>query len=378
MSDAPDARGPKEVSALQKHPCPECGGESVWNPAKQSLVCPYCGAIVPGELKTDGGAIAEHDLAATLRSVPTEGRGWKTEKISVKCQSCNAISVFDPGRVAQRCDFCGSPSIVPYQETKDPISPESLLPIKWAEPQVRDSLRAWYRTRWFAPTRLKNGALTDTLQGVYLPYWTFDAKAHSDWTAESGYYYYEDESYRDTNGNLQTRKVQRTRWEPSAGNVDNFFDDELVCGSVGVNRELLRKIEPFPTTKELVPYDAGYIRGWIVERYQLDLGLAAQRSEALMDSEMQALCARQVPGDTHRNLSVSTSYSDRTFKHVLLPIWLVAYTYGSRSFQVLVNGYTGAIAGQRPYSWIKITLFVIAVLAGLAIVTVIGLIANHS
>ena len=97
-----------------------------------------------------------------------------------------------------------------------------------------------------------------------------------------------------------------------------------------------------------------------------------------MDSEMQALCARQVPGDTHRNLSVSTSYSDRTFKHVLLPIWLVAYTYGSRSFQVLVNGYTGVIAGQRPYSWIKITLFVIAVLAGLAIVTVIGIIANRS
>ena len=374
MSEAPDPRRPTEVSALLKHPCPECGGESVWNPAKQSLVCPYCGAIVPGELKTDGSSIAEHDLAAALRNVPAAGRGWKAEKISVKCQSCNAISVFDPGRAAQRCDFCGSPSIVPYTETKDPISPESLLPIKWTETQVRDSLRGWYGTRWFAPNRLKKAALTDTLKGVYLPYWTFDAQAHSDWTAESGYHYYEEESYRDANGNLQTRKVQRTRWEPSAGRVENFFDDELVCGSVGVNRELLGKIEPFPTTKELVPYDAGYIRGWIVERYQLDLGQAAQRSEQLMDSEMQTLCARQVPGDTHRNLSVTTGYADRTFKHVLLPIWLVAYTYGSRNFQVLVNGYTGAIAGQRPYSWIKITL---AVLAALAISAVIGIIARQ-
>ena len=93
-----------------------------------------------------------------------------------------------------------------------------------------------------------------------------------------------------------------------------------------------------------------------------------------MDSEMESLCARQVPGDTHRNLSVNTSYADRTFKHVLLPIWLVAYTYGSQNFQVLVNGYTGVIAGQRPYSWLKITL---AVLGGLAVVGLIALIASH-
>lgn len=374
MSDVPDQPGPKEVSALNKHPCPECGGESVWNPAKQSLVCPYCSTLVPSELKSDGSGIVEHDLAAALGNIPDEGRGWKAEKISVKCQSCNAISVFDPGRAAQRCDFCGSPSIVSYEETKDPISPESLLPIKQSETQVRDNLRAWYSTRWFAPNRLKKAALTDTLKGVYLPYWTFDAQAHSLWTADSGYHYYEEESYRDANGNLQTRRIQRTRWEPSAGRVENFFDDELVCGSIGVNGELLRKIEPFPTTTELVPYDAAYIRGWIVERYQLDLGQAAQRSEQAMDATMQSLCARQVPGDTHRNLQVNTHYADRTFKHVLLPIWLVAYTYGSKNFQVLVNGYTGAIAGQRPYSWVKIAL---AVLAGLAVVGVIALIASQ-
>lgn len=143
MSDVPDQPGPKEVSALNKHPCPECGGESVWNPAKQSLVCPYCSTLVPSELKSDGSGIVEHDLAAALGNIPDEGRGWKAEKISVKCQSCNAISVFDPGRAAQRCDFCGSPSIVSYEETKDPISPESLLPIKQSETQVRDNLRAW-------------------------------------------------------------------------------------------------------------------------------------------------------------------------------------------------------------------------------------------
>jgi hypothetical protein len=355
-----------DIQALQKHPCPECGGDTAWNPAKQALVCPYCGTIVPGQPSAESGAVVEHDLAQALREVGNEARGWQADKLSVKCQSCQAISVMDRDRAAQRCDFCGSPSIQPYEETKDPVRPESLLPFKITDTTVRDRIRQWYRTRWFAPNRLKRAALTDTLKGVYLPYWTFDAQAFAQWTAESGYHYYVTETYRDSNGNTQTRQVQHTRWVPSSGSLQHFFDDTLVPGSVGVAADLLRGIEPFPT-KELVPYDAGFIRGWVVERYQVDLGRAANTSREMMDAELHALCARQVPGDTYRNLQVYPQYSNRTFKHVLLPVWLLTYTFGRKVFQVLINGYTGAIAGRRPYSWIKIALTVLAAAAAIGI-----------
>jgi hypothetical protein len=86
---------------------------------------------------------------------------------------CNPISVFDPERVGQRCDFCGSSALVPYDEIKEAFRPESLLPMKLSDSQVRDSIRQCYRTRWFAPNRLKTRALTDTVHGVYVPYWTF-------------------------------------------------------------------------------------------------------------------------------------------------------------------------------------------------------------
>jgi hypothetical protein len=361
-----------EVKALQRQPCPGCGGDAEWNPAKQALVCPYCGTVVPAQVNADTGAIHEHDLAEALRNVPADLRGWSEEKVSVKCQSCHAISVFDPGRAAQRCDFCGSPAVAPYEETKDPIRPESVLPFQWNEAKVRDALRAWYGSRWFAPNRLKKAALTDTLKGFYLPYWTFDARAHADWTAESGYYYFETETYRDANGRTQTRQVRKIRWTPSAGQLDHFFDDTLVPGTTGVDLGLLRSVEPFPT-KELRPYDPSFIRGWTVERYQVDLGQAAQTSQEMMDAELRSLCAAQVPGDTHRNLRVAARYSARTFKHVLVPAWLVTYTYGSRVFQVIANGYTGEIAGRRPYSWVKIAL---AVLAGAAVIGLIALFAN--
>ncbi len=358
-----------EALAQKKFSCPTCGGEAQWNPAKKALVCPFCGAVSPAQegLTASGEqTIVEHDLVAALRSIPDEQRGWQAQKTMVRCQSCQAISVFDPERVGQRCDFCGSSALVPYEEVKDAFRPESLLPMKISEPSVRDSIRGWYASRWFAPNKLKRAALTDTVKGLYIPYWTFDAQVHADWTAESGYYYYETETYQDADGKTQTRQVQRVRWEPSGGSLDHFFDDEPVPASRGVQPEMLRGIEPFPT-KELVPYQPGFLAGWVVERYQIDLLTAAKTARAEMDAEMTRMCAAEVPGDTHRSLQVQTDYSGQTFKHVLVPIWLLTYDYGARHFQVVVNGFTGTIAGKYPKSWIKITLSIIAVLVMIAI-----------
>jgi hypothetical protein len=357
-----------EVTALKKHHCPACGAEAEWNPAKQALVCPFCGTTAPAEVDQQTGEIKEHDLVTALREVGPERRGWQTDRISVKCQSCQAISVFQPGRVAQRCEFCGSSAIVPYEQIKAPIQPESLLPFKISEAQVREAIRQWYASRWFAPNRLRSSALTDTVKGVYLPYWTFDAQAHADWTAESGYHYYTTETYRDSNGQTQTRQVQHTRWQPSSGMVDHFFDDELVCASVGVNEELLRKVEPFPT-KELVAYNPSYLAGWVVEQYQIDLIAAAQRSRERMDGQLKGMCASQVPGDTYRNLQVWSRFANQTFKHILTPAWLLTFTYGSTNYQALINGYTGQIAGSYPKSWVKILLFILflAALVGIGL-----------
>ncbi len=360
-----------EITARSKFACPACGGEAQWNPAKQALVCPFCGTVSPMSAPPDGAEIQEHDLVTALRNIPDDQRGWAAEKTSVKCQSCQAITVFDPTRAAQRCDFCGSSALIPVEQIKAPIRPESLLEFKIPETQVRDKVREWYGSRWFAPNKLKSRALTDTVHGLYIPYWTFDAQVHADWTADAGYYYYETESYTDSQGKRQTRQVRKTRWVPASGAIEHFFDDELVPASRGVNAELLRKVEPFPTTTDLKHYDPGFLSGWVVEQYQIDLVAAAQHSREIMDGKTEQLCASDVPGDTHRNLQVSAQYTEQTFKHILVPVWVLAYNYGSQSYQIIVNGYTGTIAGKYPLSWIKITLAVLAAL--IVILIIVGL-----
>lgn len=359
----PDPREDGSVVARDKFSCPACGAEAHWNPARQKLLCPFCGSESPAPLDASrGGAVLEHDLVAALRRLPESSRGWQAAKTSVRCQSCRAVSVFDAEKVAQRCDFCGSSALVPYEQIEDAFRPESLLPFQVSEPQARDLIRAWYGRQWLAPNRFTATAVTDTVKGLYLPYWTFDAKVDASWTAEAGRYYYV---------KVGKTRVRHVRWSPASGAVSHVFDDELVCASLGVNAAMLRKVEPFPTGA-LVPYDPQYVAGWTVERYQIDLDAAATSAGERMNATIHAMCVSQIPGDTYRNLSVNARFYDQTFKHVLVPVWLLTYRYSTSVYQVVLNGVTGRIAGTRPWSWVKILLLVLAGVAAALLATALA------
>ena len=346
------------IAALEKYPCAACGAQAEWNPAKQLLVCPFCGTSTPFQVDEASGAIVELDLVKALREMPAEERGWDVDRRAVQCQSCKAVSVFDPQRVGQNCDFCGSPALVDYNEIRAPIRPACLLPFKISDSHVREQIRRWYASKWLAPNALKSRALVDRLHGVYIPYWTFDAHAVCPWEAEAGHYYYTTETYRDSKGNRQTRQVRHVRWEPASGEVRHFFDDEPVPGTHGISHSLLKEVEPFPTA-ELVPYDTAFLSGFVVEHYQVVLVEAAQNSETSMHRQLHDMCAAAVPGDTYRNLTIHPVFSGQTFKHILVPVWLVAYVYRAKTFQVVVNGYTGRMAGQYPKSPWKIAFLVL-------------------
>jgi predicted RNA-binding Zn-ribbon protein involved in translation (DUF1610 family) len=347
------------VSALDKIECPACGAQAEWNATRQKLVCPFCGTESPYHLDREQGKVVELDLVKALRELPEEERGWLTARRSVQCQSCRAVMVFDPARVGQNCEFCGSPALVDYQEIKAPIRPQGVLPFRIDTGRVRDDIRRWWRSKWFAPSKLGIAALVDTIRSLYIPYWTFDAQVNCPWTAEAGHYYYVMVPVPGPKGKMTMQPQRRVRWEPASGVVDHFFDDEPVPGTQGLPMELLRQVEPFPTS-EIVSYDTAFLSGHVVEHYQVVLLDAAQRSQEQMQSKLQQLCASQVPGDTYRNLVIHPNYSARTFKHILVPVWLLSYNYGAKAYQVIVNGYTGKIAGKYPLSVWKIVFAVLA------------------
>jgi len=316
-------------------------------------VCPFCGTESAYVIDRDTGKVAEKDLAAALRGQPAAEQQWQATRRSVQCQSCRAVMVYEAERVGQNCEFCGSPALVAYDEIKSPVRPEGVLPFRIDRNRVRDDIRRWWRSKLFAPGRLAKAALVDTVHSLYIPYWTFDAPAYCPWDAEAGHYYYVNVEGRDNKGRPVVQQERRTRWEPASGVVDHTFDDEPVPGTQGLPISLLRQVEPFPT-QELVPYDTAFLSGHVVEHYQVVLTEASNQSQQQMHQALEQMCARQVPGDTHRNLVIHPTFSGQTFKHILVPIWLLTYAFRSKSYQVLVNGSTGRMTGTYPLSGWKI------------------------
>lgn len=362
-----------EVRSLERHVCPECGGKGEWDPGKAELVCPYCGnqfaRIAPPPMPD---SIVEHDLDETLARLGEGGHTVNTAERRVQCNNCHAVIVRSAETVAQHCDFCGSPELLDYQDIQSPISPESLLPAIVSQEKAYHALKAFLAAKWFAPNDLKRRNLIDRIHRVYLPYWTFDSSAECPWTADSGTYYYVTVQSRDSQGRTVSRQERRTRWRPASGHVSTWFDDIVVSGSRGLDIDLLKHLEPFPT-KELVPYETRFVSGWQVEHYQVPLLDAARNGFGTMEGILREMCGREVPGDTYRNLQIRPEFSNRTFKHILVPIWLLAYQYRGKTWQGAVNAVTGTAHARFPLSAWKIALVTLLVIV---VVGLIALLAN--
>lgn len=338
------------LSVAEKYPCPTCGGLLNFDPKSGKLKCPYCGAEeeIPDAMAE---TVEEHSFEGFL--MRAKSQTWGMQLTSIKCETCGATTQVNDRISAMNCPFCDHPLVIDNAQLEtDAIKPESVLPFQVDPQKMTDALRAWIRRRWFAPSDLKKYWEKGKVQAIYLPYWTFDARTHTSWTAEAGHYYYVKEN------NQEVRKV---RWEFATGERDDFFDDELLCASKGFSAALLSQIEPF-NTQALKPYRSEYLAGYLSERYALGPREAWQGAQQRIYSKLQSFCARDVPGDTQRNLQISPTFSDIKIKHTLLPVYIGHYFYQGKNYPFFANGQTGKIGGKTPLSWVKILMVVLGLI----------------
>ena len=246
------------------------------------------------------------------------------------------------------------------------IKPQALLPFKIPRARATQLFREWIKKLWFAPNALKKLARLDgRLQGLYAPYWTYDADTVSRYTGQRGDNYTVTRTrtvMRDGKPRTETYQATEIRWRPAAGTVSRDFDDMLVVGSSSLPRDLAEELEPWDLPN-LVGYADEYLSGFIAERYQVDLKAGWTRATERMDEVIRQDVCRDIGGDHQRIHSLDTRHSGVTYKHVLLPMWICSYRYRSKIYRFLVNARTGEVQGQRPWSWVKITLAVLAVAA---------------
>ena len=359
---------------MDRFSCAGCGAELAWSPGKRALACDSCGAARPVEAPAQFVAeehALERGLPPPLPDAPPAagGLGLKT-KLQV-CKGCAAEMEVPPGSKTGRCPFCGSQYVMEQVSTRECEAPESVLPLAIDLRKARELFTEWVGKGFFTPRALRKERYLEGLQGFYIPAWTFDAAAASSWTAERGHYYYTTESYRDSQGRTQTRQVRHTRWEYASGSRRDAYDDLMIPAARDDIQEFLEQAGAFNTKAGLLPYRPEYLAGWNALRYTLDRAGGWNRAQQKMEATQEARCGDDVGGDTHRNLQVQTDFSAVKYKHTLLPYWISSYKFRTKTYRFVINGETGAVAGEKPISWLKVALVVILALGAIAVIALL-------
>lgn len=352
-----------ETKVLQtdQFSCPNCGGNVSYQPGTDSMECPYCNSQI--EIPKLDESIEELDFDKYLEE---KGTGEEMTISAVNCSSCGATSTLEGHIQSAHCPYCDTPLVVKDQHSENIIQPKSLLPFKITKEEGIARFKRWVKKLWFAPKALKRATLNfDHFKGVYVPYWTYDADTNTSYTGQRGDYYYETVNYttvEDGKTVIKTRQVQRTRWTFASGYVSNSFDDILVTATKSLPIKYVNKLEPWDM-QNLETFNPNYLAGYITQKYQVDLKEGFELAKDIMDIEIRNTIRRDIGGDTQRIITKRTGYNDITFKHILLPIYISAYYFKKKLYRFLINGRTGEVQGERPWSVIKIIIAIIIVAA---------------
>lgn len=340
--------------------CPSCGAPIKFNPENGNLKCPYCHHeehIPEADLEADE-EVEELDFnAAEARS----SFRWGEEKKLVICDSCSAELIYDSLKVANVCPYCGSNHVM-QSYADNSLAPNGIVPFQITLEQANQNFKQWIKGRWFAPNEAKKSAKADAFTGIYLPYWTFDSKTASQYTARYGKH----RTVYDNDGKARTV----TDWYSTRGFYQEFIDDHLVLGSTRYDNHILKKVEPF-NVKASKAYKKDYLQGFVAERYSIGLEDGWKIAKSEIHDHLRSQITRHIiirhRADVVKNLRFSTVHSNITYKYLMLPLWLSTFKYKDQIYQFMVNGQTGKVGGEYPVSAIKVAIailgFIIVALA---------------
>lgn len=342
------------MNKVQNIKCDGCGATLKFKSGTNHLACEYCGykqQITQVEPKNT--IIQEFDVDHYIREVfDKESEDAVT---TVKCDNCSAETTLGDDLASKECPFCSMPLIIQQAKIKRMHRPHYILPFAVEEREAFKAFQAWIKGLWFAPTALKKYAVrNDKLQGVYLPFWTYDCSTTTGYRGKRGKTY----TVRGENNSSSTQ----VRWSSVSGTVFNYFDDVLVVATESLAKNRLYALEPWDL-ENLKPYDSQFLTGFKTENYQITLRQGFSDAKKRMDSAIRQAIKKDIGGDRQTISQVYTQYDNATFKHILLPCWVSAYRFKGKTYQFLVNARTAEVQGGRPYSLVKISIFILSLLS---------------
>lgn len=357
------------TEVTRTYPCRACGGELHFDITRQLLRCPHCGneaAIDVSHLEAPRERDYRSAVAALRANAASHGGQAVAGDKEIVCQNCGGHTTFTGTLTADRCPYCTTPiQRDDVHDAPERLPVDGILPFAVDEQAATKAIEAWIGSRWFAPNEFKRYHRTGSFASVYTAYFTYDAEAHTSYRGQRG------DHYTVTVGSGEDRRTEtRTRWTDVSGNVTDRFDDLAVYANEGLDRSHVEHLEPWPT-HQAQPFSPEFVAGHLCRTYDHDVEACFVIAEARMAEAIRDTIERDIGGDEQRVTDMQTSYPALAYKHLLLPVWLLTVIFEGKPYQVLINGMTGEVQGERPYSKAKIAAAVVAALVVVVLLVVL-------
>ncbi len=356
--ESTDDSMPVEGPVSKTFPCPRCGADIIFDISSQKLKCPYC--EYEQDLSASDKTIEERDYHAMLTQL--EERKTKNTLVGelheFTCSSCGGTVVFQGAMTSTRCPYCDTPTQRnDIHDAIERIIADGVIAFQVDRENVKKRLEAWVRSLWFAPNNFKKRGINGQFDGIYLPFWTFDSMTANAYWGKRG------DNYTVTVGSGKNRRTEtRTRWSSRSGEFQRFFDDVLVLAADGFPVDLINQLRPWPLIKT-IPFNDEVLAGFLASTYTLKLDHGFELARLEIDEALRADVRGRIGGDKQVIDRLNTTHHAITFKYVLLPVWSMTYKYQNKVYTLVVNGVTGKVAGNRPWSTWKIAFTVLFVAA---------------
>ncbi len=282
-----------------------------------------------------------------------EACDWGAQKKMVTCKTCGAQTIYDAVQTISTCPYCDSNQILEEPDKKDSIAPTGICVFKIDRNKAKEQFTSWVKGLWFAPNNLQKMASAGEIDGLYLPHWTYDTQAYAEYKGEYGV------DKKDSNNNTTTD------WYKCSGSIEHFFDDYLIPACKKENNHILEDLAPF-NTNDYEDYKPEYMVGYAAEKYSVTVHEGWETAKKRMNGDLHDLAEKDIKhrnprADRARIKHLDAEFTDIMYKYLMLPIWISSYRYNGKVYQFMVNGQTGKVSGDRPYSGWKIFFFCLVI-----------------
>jgi Zn finger protein HypA/HybF involved in hydrogenase expression len=350
---------------VKKFECPQCGADTKYNVSAGGVACEHCGYVASIEVKHVGTSAEQFEF--TLETVSEAEQGWGVKRQELHCNNCGAEITLVEGEISTNCPFCTSSKVNIQTAKSDVLRPRFLVPFKIKPEET--GVKEWLGKGWFHPKELSSSSNVKDFSGIYMPFWTFDADIFSRWEAEVGHE--ESESYYDSDTKEHKTKTE-IHWQWKKGHVSLNIDDLLINGSSHTSRIILEKLYPFDMNG-LVEYNPDFLAGWKAQAYDVTLTKAWDEGKSVIRNKAKGACYSDTGSSHIRNFSMTADMSGEKWRYILLPVYISAYMFKNKVYQIMVNGQTGKVAGQRPVIWWHVWSLIVLMLLPGGLLGLIGL-----